>query len=48
MRSNLFIGAIYVHPHETREYLETVLQESLLQIEFIIKMTMDVYGNKDL
>jgi len=30
MRSNLFIGAIYVHPHETREYLETVLQESLL------------------
>lgn len=23
MRSSLFIEAIYVHPHETREYLET-------------------------
>jgi len=22
MRSSLFIEAIYVHPHETREYLE--------------------------
>lgn len=47
MRSSLFIEAIYVHPHETREYLET--QESLLQIaEFIIKLITGVYENKDL
>lgn len=29
MRSSLFIEAIYVHPHETREYLETQYYRNL-------------------